>query len=100
MALETETQYPIWHNDEKCPERNIHGLFYNPWNDQVTEFSGSFHHFKGGSHDGIKGILGDFNGRSKIMGVLSEGNSLSFNKSYQNRLPIRYKFSFDKGSGL
>ena len=45
-------------------------------------------------------MLEDYYGRSRIEGLLSEQNTLIFNKTYGGRPPIEYKFSFDEKSRL
>ncbi len=81
-------------------DRIIDGLFYSVWSDEVAQFTGLFHYSRGEGHDSIEGILQDPYGHSRIEGLLSENESLSFNKTYPGRPPIAYKFSFDQKRGL
>ncbi len=99
-VLETKTQHRIRETEDKYRQRIINGLFYDSWNDEATLFTGLFNYSKGKSSEDIGGLLEDCYGRSRIEGLLSEQNTLSFNKTYGGRPPIDYKFSWDKEIGL
>ncbi|GEM_PF-3700915 len=99
-VLETETQHGIRKTDERERQRIIDGLFYAPFEDEVAQFTGVFHYFRGDDSDAIEGLVEDCYGRSRIEGLLSEQKTLSFNKTYGRRPHIEYKFSFDKEMGL
>jgi hypothetical protein len=82
--------------NSQARQRIIDGLFYSPFNDEVVQFTGLFTYSEGS----IEGVLEDCYGRSRIVGSLSEQESLSFSKTYAKRSSIEYKFSFDKEKGL
>ncbi|MBS3072355.1 hypothetical protein J4477_00800 [Candidatus Pacearchaeota archaeon] len=95
-AVKTKEQSKSRTSDKQTRQRIIDGLFYSLFSDEVAQFTGVFTYSKGS----IEGILEDCYGRSKIEGLLSEQESLSFSKTYAGRPSIEYKFSFDKEKGL
>lgn len=97
-TLELESK--VTNSIEKEKSRLIDGLFYSVWSDEVAQFNGSFHFSKGEGNNSIEGMLQDVYGQSRIEGLLSENEALSFNKTYRGRPPITYKFSFDEEKGL
>ena len=100
MNVETETQPVVTETNERNKQRIIDGLFYAPFSDEVAQFTGLFSYSGGEDSDAIDGLLEDAYGRSRIEGLLSESETINFNKTYGGRTPIEYKFSFDQESGL
>ncbi|MFA6022896.1 MAG: hypothetical protein WC781_02290 [Candidatus Pacearchaeota archaeon] len=100
VLAKTKVEDRIRQDEKRDRQRIIDGLFYEPFNDAITQFTGIFGYSKGEGYDAIEGLLEDYYGRSRIEGLLSEQKSLSFNKTYRGRPSIEYKFSFDKESGL